>query len=119
VTGGWRKLHNEVLHNVYSSPSIIRTMMSIRMRWAENVVRIGIRVMYSPTLRTKIHRHCIPLTLHSIIVAYLFFVINYVSVFSTVFCVLYCLCRSVCCVLFERDCYFCDVCLTVVQLPPG
>jgi hypothetical protein len=29
VTGGWRKLHNEELHNLYSSPSIIRR----RMRW--------------------------------------------------------------------------------------
>jgi hypothetical protein len=33
VTGGWRKLHNEELHNSYSSPSIIRTMKSRRMRW--------------------------------------------------------------------------------------
>jgi hypothetical protein len=32
VTGGWRKLHNE-LHNLYSSPSIIR-MKTRRMRWA-------------------------------------------------------------------------------------
>jgi hypothetical protein len=31
-TGGWRKLHNEELHNLYSSPSIIRIMKSIRMR---------------------------------------------------------------------------------------
>jgi hypothetical protein len=34
VTGGWRKLHNEELHNLYSSPSIIRIMKSRRMRWA-------------------------------------------------------------------------------------
>jgi hypothetical protein len=33
VTGGWRKLHNEV-HNLYSSPSIIRMLKSRRMRWA-------------------------------------------------------------------------------------
>jgi hypothetical protein len=32
VTGGWRKLHNEELHNLYSSPSIIR-MIKSRMRW--------------------------------------------------------------------------------------
>jgi hypothetical protein len=31
VTGGWRKLHNEELHNLYSSPSIIRMMKSRRM----------------------------------------------------------------------------------------
>jgi hypothetical protein len=34
VTGGWRKLHNEELHNLYSSPSIIRMIKSRRMRWA-------------------------------------------------------------------------------------
>jgi hypothetical protein len=34
VTGGWRKLHNEELHNVYSSPSIIRMIKSRKMRWA-------------------------------------------------------------------------------------
>jgi hypothetical protein len=37
VTGGWRKLHNEELHNLYSSPSIIRTIKSRRMRWAGHV----------------------------------------------------------------------------------
>jgi hypothetical protein len=34
VKGGWRKLHNEELHNLYSSPSIIRMIKSRRMRWA-------------------------------------------------------------------------------------
>jgi hypothetical protein len=33
VIGGWRKLHNEELHNLYSSPSIIRMIKSRRMRW--------------------------------------------------------------------------------------
>jgi hypothetical protein len=33
VMGGWRKLHNEKLHNLYSLPSIIRMMMSRRMRF--------------------------------------------------------------------------------------
>jgi hypothetical protein len=37
VTGGWRKLHNEELHNLYSSPSIIRMIKSRRMRWAEHI----------------------------------------------------------------------------------
>jgi hypothetical protein len=41
VTGGWGKLHNEELHNLYSSPSIIRIMKSRRMRWAGNVARMG------------------------------------------------------------------------------
>jgi hypothetical protein len=40
-TGGWRKLHNEALHNLYSSPSIIRMIKSRRMRWAGHVVRMG------------------------------------------------------------------------------
>jgi hypothetical protein len=34
VTGGWRKLHDEELHNLYSSPNIIRMMKSRRIRWA-------------------------------------------------------------------------------------
>jgi hypothetical protein len=34
MTGGWRKLHNEELHNLYSSSSIIRIIKSRRMRWA-------------------------------------------------------------------------------------
>jgi hypothetical protein len=41
VTGGWRKLHNEELHNLYSSPSIIRFIKSRRMRWAGHVARMG------------------------------------------------------------------------------
>jgi hypothetical protein len=41
VMGGWRKLHNEELHNLYSSPSIIRIIKSGRMRWAGNVARMG------------------------------------------------------------------------------
>jgi hypothetical protein len=41
VTGGWRKLHNEELHNLYSLPSIIRIIKSRRMRWAEHLARMG------------------------------------------------------------------------------
>jgi hypothetical protein len=41
VTGGWRKLHNEELHKLYSSPSIIRIIKSKRMRCAGHVARIG------------------------------------------------------------------------------
>jgi hypothetical protein len=41
VTGGWRKLHNEELHNLYSSPSIIRIIKSRRMRWVGHVARMG------------------------------------------------------------------------------
>ncbi|PNF22799.1 hypothetical protein B7P43_G02532 [Cryptotermes secundus] len=45
VTGGWRKLHNEELLNLYSSPSVIRMIWSWRMRWAEHVARMGRRGM--------------------------------------------------------------------------
>jgi hypothetical protein len=41
VTGGWRKLRNEELHNVYSSPSIIRMIKSRRMRWTGHVASVG------------------------------------------------------------------------------
>jgi hypothetical protein len=40
VRGGWRKLHKEELHNLYTSPSIIRMIKSRRMRWAGHVARI-------------------------------------------------------------------------------
>jgi hypothetical protein len=46
VTGDWRKLHNEELHNLYSSPNIIRMIKSWRLRWAEHVARMGGRRMY-------------------------------------------------------------------------
>jgi hypothetical protein len=41
MAGGWRKLQNEELHNLYSSPSIIRMIKSRRMRWAGHVTRMG------------------------------------------------------------------------------
>jgi hypothetical protein len=41
VIRGWRKLHNEELHNLYCSPNIIRIIKSRKMRWAEHVVRMG------------------------------------------------------------------------------
>jgi hypothetical protein len=41
VTGGWRKLHNEELHGLYSSPSIVRVIKARGMRWARHVARMG------------------------------------------------------------------------------
>jgi hypothetical protein len=41
VTGDWRTLHNEELHNLYSSPNIIRMIKSRRMTWAGHVARMG------------------------------------------------------------------------------
>jgi hypothetical protein len=41
VTGGWRKLQNEELHGLYSSPDIVRVIKARRMRWAWHVARMG------------------------------------------------------------------------------
>jgi hypothetical protein len=42
VTGGWRKLHNEELHGLYSSPSIVRVIKARRMRWVGHVAHMGV-----------------------------------------------------------------------------
>jgi hypothetical protein len=46
VTGGCRKLLNEELYNLYSLPSIIRMMKSMRIRWAGDITRMGRKRMY-------------------------------------------------------------------------
>jgi hypothetical protein len=40
-TGGWRKLHYEELHDLYSSPCVIRIIKSRRLRWAGHMARVG------------------------------------------------------------------------------
>jgi hypothetical protein len=45
VTGGWRKLYNEELHNLYSAPSIIRMIKYMRIR-SGHVARLGRRGMH-------------------------------------------------------------------------
>jgi hypothetical protein len=39
--GSWRKLHNDELHDLYSSPNIVRVIKSGRIRWAGHVARMG------------------------------------------------------------------------------
>jgi hypothetical protein len=39
--GWWRKLHNDELHSLYSSPNIVRVIKSRRMRWEEHVACMG------------------------------------------------------------------------------
>jgi hypothetical protein len=39
--GSWRKLYNDELHNLYSSPNIVRVIKSRRMRWAGHVAHMG------------------------------------------------------------------------------
>jgi hypothetical protein len=41
ATGGWRRLHNEKLNDLYSSPNIIRVIKSRRMGWAGHVAHMG------------------------------------------------------------------------------
>jgi uncharacterized membrane protein len=41
VDGSWRKLHNDELHNLYSSPNIVRVIKARRMRWAWHVAHMG------------------------------------------------------------------------------
>jgi len=41
VTGEWRRLHNEELNDLFSSPNVVRVINSRRMKWAEHVARMG------------------------------------------------------------------------------
>jgi hypothetical protein len=39
--GSWRKLHNDELHSLFSSPNVVRVIKSRRMKWARHVARMG------------------------------------------------------------------------------
>jgi hypothetical protein len=43
IRGEWKKLYNEELHDLYSSPNIVRVIKLRRMRWAGHVARMGRR----------------------------------------------------------------------------
>jgi hypothetical protein len=48
VVGSWRRLHNEELHNLYTTPNIIRVIKwRRRVRWAVHVARLGERNVYN------------------------------------------------------------------------
>jgi hypothetical protein len=41
VAGAWRRLHNDELHNLYTSPNVIKAIKSRRLRWAGHVEDTG------------------------------------------------------------------------------
>jgi hypothetical protein len=57
VTGGWRKLHNEELHNLYSLQSIIRMTKSRRMRWAGPTVHMGEMIFVGEPEGRRLGKH--------------------------------------------------------------
>jgi hypothetical protein len=54
VTGGWRNLHNEELHNLYSSPDVIRMIKSRSLRWTGHVVGMGGRMYLNGVLHKSL-----------------------------------------------------------------
>jgi hypothetical protein len=108
VTEDWRKLHNEELHNLYSSPNIIKMMKSRRMRWAGHIARMGetrnaYRILVEkpekeiPLGRPR-HWWVDNIKMDLYIIVFLFLVG----------------CSFVCCVSFDRCVILCDVCYLCV-----
>jgi hypothetical protein len=52
VAGGWRRLHNEELHNLYASPNFIGVIKSRRMKWTGNTTQRGVRNAYKIVIGT-------------------------------------------------------------------
>jgi hypothetical protein len=60
VAGGWRRLHNEELHNLYVSPNIIMVIKPRRIRWARHVGRMrAIRGAYKIFVGKPDHRRAL------------------------------------------------------------
>jgi hypothetical protein len=56
VAGGWRRLHNEELHNLYTSPNIIRMIKSRRIRWVWHVEHIAEILVGKPEGKRSLER---------------------------------------------------------------
>jgi hypothetical protein len=56
--GSWRKLHNDELDSLYSSPNIVRVIKSRRMRWAGHVARMGEVLIGFWLGGPKVRDHC-------------------------------------------------------------
>jgi hypothetical protein len=55
VTGDWRRLHSEELHNLYVSPNIIRVIKSMRNKWEEHVRKQ--KCIQDSDRKTQLGRH--------------------------------------------------------------
>jgi hypothetical protein len=53
VAGGWRRLHNKELHNLYASPNIIRLIISRRIRWMGNAESLEIHTIFLLEILTR------------------------------------------------------------------
>jgi hypothetical protein len=91
VTGGWRKLHNEKLHNLYSSPDIIRVITSRSVRWAgQGELRNAYKILVG--LANSVIMNAPPLTTDYEAQYYSFFSIllllslSWVQIFSSALC---------------------------------